>query len=94
MRESKIEQWLVREVRRRGGLCYKFVSPGNAGVPDRIVICPDGRLYFVELKAERGILSGLQQRQIDRLRSRQQEVRVLVGLEQVKAFVDEEVMPQ
>ena len=38
MKESRIESRLVRMVRDRGGLCYKFVSPGNPGVPDRIVI--------------------------------------------------------
>ncbi len=34
-----------------GGLCLKFVSPGTAGVPDRIVLLPEGRLGFVEVKA-------------------------------------------
>ena len=43
MRESSIETHLVRMVRDRGGLCFKFVSPGNPGVPDRIVITPAGR---------------------------------------------------
>ena len=35
MRESSIESYLVRKVKEHGGLCYKFVSPGNPGVPDR-----------------------------------------------------------
>ena len=51
MRESTIEARLVRGVEGRGGLCYKFVSPGNKGVPDRIVITPDGRTEYVELKS-------------------------------------------
>lgn len=37
MREKEIEQKLVREVKRRGGICPKFVSPGANGMPDRIV---------------------------------------------------------
>ena len=41
MKESVIEARLVRLVRSRGGLCFKFVSPGNPGVPDRIVITPE-----------------------------------------------------
>ena len=40
MRESSIESYLVRKVKEHGGLCYKFVSPGNPGVPDRIIITP------------------------------------------------------
>ena len=43
MRESEIERRLVQQVRKHGGLCYKFTSPGNPGVPDRIIITPDGR---------------------------------------------------
>ena len=51
MLESKIEKKLVSLVRRSGGECLKFVSPGNAGVPDRIVMMPHGKIHFVELKA-------------------------------------------
>ena len=51
MLESKIEKKLVSVVRKHGGRCLKFVSPGNAGVPDRIVMMPHGKIYFVELKA-------------------------------------------
>ena len=60
MKESAIEAQLVRKVRERGGLCYKFVSPGNPGVPDRIIITPDGRTIYVELKTEVGRLSAMQ----------------------------------
>lgn len=50
MRENKIEKYLVSQVNRIGGLCLKFVSPGNSGVPDRIVMF-QGTIVFVELKA-------------------------------------------
>ena len=50
-REKKIEQKLVREVRFRGGICPKLVSPGFDGMPDRIVLLPHGRMGFVEVKA-------------------------------------------
>ena len=49
MKESYIENYLVRKVKENNGLCLKFVSPGNPGVPDRIVITPDGRTIYVEL---------------------------------------------
>lgn len=89
MRESSIESKLVRMVRERGGLCFKFVSPGNPGVPDRIVITPAGRTVYVELKTEVGRLAAIQKWQHEEMRKRGADVRTLKGLEQVKAFVEE-----
>ena len=60
MRESSIESYLVRKVKEHGGLCYKFVSPGNPGVPDRIIITPTGKTVYVELKTEIGRLAKVQ----------------------------------
>jgi hypothetical protein len=51
MREKNIEDYLRRKVKEIGGIAYKFVSPGNSGVPDRLVLLPEGRTAFVELKA-------------------------------------------
>lgn len=51
MREKFIEQKLVQETRKVGGLALKFVSPGFAGVPDRILLMDGGRVAFVEVKA-------------------------------------------
>lgn len=48
--ESEIEAYLREKVISLGGLCWKFVSPGLIGVPDRIVMLPNGKLFFVELK--------------------------------------------
>lgn len=89
MKESQIESRLVRLVREQGGLCYKFISPSNPGVPDRIVITPDGRVYFVELKTEIGRLAKIQKWQVSEMRKRKANVRVLRGLNEVKAFVRE-----
>lgn len=51
MLEKDVEQSLVKAVKRTGGLCIKFTSPGMDGVPDRLVLLPEGRMAFVELKA-------------------------------------------
>ncbi len=51
MRERDVEQYLRERVKDLGGRAYKFVSPANSGVPDRIVMLPGGRIVFVELKA-------------------------------------------
>lgn len=92
MRESAIEALLVRAVHQAGGRCYKWVSPGNSGVPDRIVILPDSRVIFVELKTETGRTSALQDWQIGTLRGLGQKVRVLRGRHEVELFIQREVM--
>lgn len=52
--EKDIERRLRTLVERHGGLCLKWVCPGWAGVPDRIVLLPGGRIIFVELKRPKG----------------------------------------
>ena len=56
MLEKDIERKLIAGVKRAGGKAYKFVSPGNVGVPDRIVIWPNGVIHFVELKTSKGVI--------------------------------------
>ena len=89
MLERDIEKVLVREVRKLGGRAYKWVSPGNDGVPDRIVVLPGMRPVFVELKAESGRLSALQKVQIRCLLDMGQDVRVLRGIQEVERFLED-----
>jgi len=89
MAEREIEKKLVDGVRKLGGRAYKFVSPGNDGVPDRIVVLPGRAPKFIELKIETGRLSSLQNVQIKKLKDLGQDVRVLYGLEDVKRFLEE-----
>lgn len=51
MRESKIEAYFCTAIEARGGVCWKWTSPGMRGVPDRIAVLPGNRIFFVELKA-------------------------------------------
>ena len=62
MREKEVEQSLVLAVKKKGGLALKFVSPGLSGVPDRLVLLPNGRLGFIELKAPGKKLRVLQEK--------------------------------
>ena len=89
MRERDIEKCLVSEVKKLGGRAYKWTSPGNDGVPDRIVIFPGRPPVFVELKADNGKLTALQKIQIGRLKDLGQEVRVLYGIDGVSQFFQE-----
>lgn len=50
MREKVIEQKLVSEVKCRGGICPKWVSPGFDGMPDRLVFLPGRHFGMVEVK--------------------------------------------
>lgn len=70
MKESTIERAFARRVKKAGGLCWKFTSPGTQGVPDRVVILPQGRVFFVELKSENGRLSAIQETRLKELSER------------------------
>lgn len=52
--ERDIERALVGMVKSHGGMAMKWVCPGWAGVPDRIVLLPGGKIIFVELKRPKG----------------------------------------
>lgn len=88
MRERDVEQRLVRKIKNMGGCAYKWVSPGNNGVPDRIVVLPGRAPIFVELKTDTGRLSPVQIVQIDRLMQLGQDVRVLHGCSEVDDFIE------
>ncbi len=86
--EKQVEKRLQKKVKEIGGIAYKFISPGNSGVPDRIVVY-DGRTYFIELKRPGGVLTSLQHFQIEKLRRTGQDVRVLYNFDEVDCFVEE-----
>lgn len=52
--EKEIEGKLGDVVKAAGGLCLKWVCPGWAGVPDRLVLLPGGVVIFVETKRPKG----------------------------------------
>ena len=51
MLEKTIEKKLTTAVKKAGGIAPKFVSPSFAGMPDRLILLPDGKFAFAELKA-------------------------------------------
>lgn len=89
MLEKEVEKFLVREVKKIGGISFKFISPDNAGVPDRIVILPSGNVVFAELKTDKGKLTKLQEVQIKKISDLGADVRVLRGMKGVKEFINE-----
>ena len=67
-RESKIENSIKNYARQRGILTYKFVSPSQRGVPDRIFVFPGGYVLFLEFKAPKKVPTPLQMRYLKLLR--------------------------
>lgn len=86
-REKMIEAWLRHRVEERGGVCMKFISPGNDGVPDRVVIMPEGRVYFVELKTNAGKLSKIQWFQLKRMLNLGHTCSVIFGMDAAKEYL-------
>ena len=88
MLEKNIEKRLREMVLARKGLTYKFIGL-EAGVPDRIVITPNGTVWFVELKTKKGRVSKIQSHQIGRLKKVNANVRVLYESYGVDDFIEE-----
>lgn len=86
MLERRIEQRLIEQARKAGGVAIKWVAPAMSGVPDRIVFLPGGRVMFVELKAPGRRPTALQCRVHDVLTRLGADVRVLDSLEAVDAL--------
>ncbi|WP_404465219.1 VRR-NUC domain-containing protein [Micrococcus antarcticus] len=86
--EARIEAYLRKEVEAAGGLCWKWVSPANAGVPDRIVMLA-GRVVFVELKAAGERPRPLQLVKHRQLRAVGMDVRVIDSRDGCRALVRE-----
>lgn len=86
--EKQVELKLVTETRKRGGLAVKFVSPGYAGMPDRLVLLPNGKLAFVEVKAPGKKPRVLQVKRHERLRELGFRVFVLDTPEDVPGLLE------
>ncbi len=68
VRESKIEEAVCKYARDKGFLTYKFTSPARNAVPDRLMISPTGRVFFIEFKRTGQKPTPPQEREHQRLR--------------------------
>ena len=87
MREAQIEAWVTKKIRDMGGASYKWTSPGNPGVPDRIYLLPGGRIVFAELKTSEGVLSNAQRLQIRKIRELGFTCEVIHGKDEAEKFI-------
>lgn len=84
--EKDVEAKLGKVAKRHGGLALKWVCPGWAGVPDRIVLLPHGRIYFIELKRPDGRASERQKWWANKLRGLGFDCFFLLSAEDVRSF--------
>ena len=89
MREKQIENKLATEAKKLGGIALKFVSPSFDGMPDRLVLIPDGHIAFVELKTPGKKPRPLQLSRHRLLRSLGFRVYVIDSMEQIGGMLDE-----
>lgn len=89
MKEKTIEQKLVQAVKAMGGIAPKFVSPGFDGMPDRLVLLPQGIIAFVEVKRHGEKPRPLQEARHGLLRRLGFEVYVLDDGEQIPRLLTE-----
>lgn len=92
MLESEIESRLKLEVEKLGGLALKFVSPGMAGVPDRIVLMPNGKVVFVELKAPGKKMRPLQLKRKKQFEMLGFKVYLIDSMQGIKNFMEEMIV--
>ena len=87
--EKAVEVYLVKRMREIGGRAYKWVSPGNDGVPDRMCIFPGGRVELAELKGAGGRVSRLQAHRFAELSGMGRRVWVLWSRDSIDRFIEE-----
>ena len=89
MREKDLERRMVRAVKNMGGLAPKFVSPGLAGVPDRLILLPGGKMAFAEMKAPGKKPTSLQRLRHGQLRDLGFRVFVIDSKDKIGGMLDE-----
>lgn len=88
MREKEVEAALVKAAKKRNGVALKFVSPGISGVPDRLVLLPDGKIGFIELKSTGKKMRLLQEKRKSQLERLGFLVFCLDSKEEVEVMLD------
>ncbi len=89
MDEKLIERKLTRLARQSGGLAIKFTSPCFDGVPDRLLLFPNGKCAFVELKAPGRKPRPLQIKRIKQIESLGFKVFIIDCPGQIGGIIDE-----
>jgi len=85
--ERYIERSVCDYAESLGWLVYKFVSPHNRGVPDRIFL-KDNEAFFIEFKSPGGKMSALQKHHAKKLHGTNFDVYVIDNIDRGKKVID------
>lgn len=88
MREKDIEKTFTNAIKKAGGIAPKLVSPGTAGMPDRLVLFRGARVAFVELKQRGEKPRPIQVRRHDLLRGFGFPVYIIDNTEQIPEVIN------
>lgn len=100
MLEEQLERKLIYEVGKLGGKCLKWICPNKDGVPDRLIILPNGMTEYVEVKRpahfdpikNRNVPAGkpspIQKVVIAELQSLSQQVFVIDSIEGLQNYIE------
>lgn len=89
IRERDVESYLVDELKKAGYPCIKFQPDNKVGMPDRIVLLPQGKVIWAELKTDNGRLEEIQKLQHRKLQQAGHRVVVIWNRDGVDALVKE-----
>lgn len=65
--EKDIEKKVCAWAKQQGCLVYKFTSPSQRSVPDRMFVLPYGTVVFIEFKAPGKVPTELQRKELLKL---------------------------
>jgi len=80
--ERQLEKAIKDTALKLGYLTYKFTSPSNCGVPDRIFINPHGYVFFIEFKSKTGKVTALQSKVFEDIGKNKVDVFIMNDIEQ------------
>ena len=85
--EAVLEQRLIQAVRNAKGLIIKLPALWYIGIPDRMILLPEARIFFVELKIKSKRARGGQAAWIRKLRALGFRAGTVRGSEALEKFI-------
>ena len=85
---GKLQEHLKKRVQQTGGQYRKVRWEGRRGCPDCFVYWEWPKAAFVEIKADRDVLSALQRREIEHMRHANMPVFIAKTIEDIDEIVE------
>ena len=85
MRDSELQKLIKDRLIKNGWSVIKLIQTNMNGIPDLMCI-RKGKVIFLEVKTEKGIVAPLQQKRIDELNKHEVFAKVVRAVEDVDIF--------